>query len=380
MEMKSIQSRLDILRNACGQETAKYFEIPEGKFDPSALLMAQYNEKGEMVLFMPAMNRWRWFKMEHPDALIAPRDPVFVSRIVTVSVDIYLNSADKAAQRVYCSGACSSLLTDDVHLVNSMRTRAVGNAMRNVGYDIPMSAHYIEGWTEVCGANESVPEEAMESGVRIIPAIPPVTLVKTAQTTNPPSETPAASETEAVEEKASAPVKGKKEPKSRKKVAAPAESASVSEEAPRPIESAPAPQQAEKEEVAPEATASEAPMTEPPKVEAEDMTSAALNNSDEDVDYGDESVDAAENSQANAKPEIYSRSDVEQMLQEAKETFGGVVGAENFTHPVFCNAAVGEQTDLRVRYFAQKGIAGSLSERKLALATLLVAYERGLIL
>lgn len=373
MEMKSIQSRLDILRKACGQETAKYFEIPKNQFDPSALLMAQYNEKGEMVLFMPAMNRWRWFKMDHPDALIAPRDPVFVNRIVTVSVDIYLNSEDKAAQRVYCSGACSSLLTDDVHLVNSLRTRAVGNAMRNVGYDIPMSAHYIEGWTEVCGANEPVPEEAMESGVRIIPVIPPVPLVKTTQT-NPSTEAAAASETESEENKAPASVKGKKAPNSRKK-ATPAASASVPEEAPQPIESAPAPQQAEKEEAAPEA-----PVTEPSKEEPEEMTSAAPNNSAEDVGHEDESAGIAENSQANEKPEIYSRSDVEQMLQEAKETFGGVVGAENFTHPVFCNAAVGEQTDLRVSYFAKKGIAGSLPERKLALAALLVAYERGLIL
>lgn len=377
MEMKHTQNRLECLRAACGEETAKYFEIPQNQFDPSALLVAQCDEKGQ-VLFMPAMNRWRWFKLDHPDAVVVPRDPVFVSRVVTVAVDVYLSIDDKLAQRVFCSGACSSLLTDDVHLVNSLRTRAIGNAMRNAGYDIPMSAHFIEGWTEVRGAADPVPEEAMESGVRIIPIVPPAQseeeTLQAADESTLTLSVPAQQETssEKVDSTASAaPSKGKKASTRKKK------EPESKENEPEPKENEPELNEVQSD--AP-ATVNNQPDTSVPNEEASEEPVVEASQPAEETEKvevkQEESV--SDTGSAQDKPAVYARADVAQMLQEAREVFGGVVGAEGFTHPVFWNTGVGEQSDMRVGYFAKKGIAGELPDKKLALATLLVAYERGL--
>lgn len=373
MDEKS-KKRLDSLIQACGEKTAAFFTPPKDDFDPSSLLVAYNNGDNQGRLFMPAFNRWAWFRIDHPNAVVVPMDPVINGRMVTVSCQVYLNPDDATKGNIFCRGACSGVFTDDPNFVNSLRTRALGNAMRNAGYDMPLSAHFIEGWTEIIGGPaDSAPEEAMESGAKIIPMIPVVN----------PAPNPNHAES-------SAPVPANETPVSAAPVVPPTPvpddkeqenpvSASQSENtADSPTPSRPV--RSRKREKKPESSTD--PIQQPPQdgaMEKGKDEPAEVSAPKPDIPAVEPASEqkSSEEQAADFNQDIYQRQDVVLLLKEAEECFPGN-SAEEYQHVVFSNKKVGEQGDLRVAYFAKKAIAGESPERKLGLATLLVARNRGL--
>lgn len=294
------------------------------KYDPSIFVEGIMQADGEIILFVPAAKRMKWFRMDYPDGVVVPEPPIINNRRVTVIAKVYKTKEDLQNNLPAAVNMASRFAGDgDIYAVDSCATRAQSRALRDLGYDVPMDAHIIEGWTPITQeAGTSVNEDALESGISVGDCVPKFLRDMAAPSVRTP-ELVAALEQEKAPEKP--PMAAPK--------AAPAE--------PKPVTpSAPAPES----EPAPVVAAAEAPKPMP-------------------------SVQPV-----NPMPE----ADDDPLMQKAHEQFATLADAEAYTSRVLGNRTVGEQPDNRVAYYAKNAKVGKGNDELLGLAMLLVAKARNL--
>lgn len=135
-------------------------------YDPSVFVEALVDEAGTMHLFVPAKKRMGWFKTDYPEGIVAPDPPQYVGRRVTITVRIYKNRDDFRNSLPAAVNMATRVLNDnDAYCVDTCVTRAQSRALRDLGYDLPRDAHYIEGWTPTQHVKKDLPDDALESSM-----------------------------------------------------------------------------------------------------------------------------------------------------------------------------------------------------------------------
>lgn len=108
--------------------------------------------------------RMAWFKTDYPEGIVAPDPPQYVGRRVTITVRIYKNRDDFRNNLPAAVNMATRVLNDnDAYCVDTCVTRAQSRALRDLGYDLPRDAHYIEGWTPTQHVKKDLPDDALES-------------------------------------------------------------------------------------------------------------------------------------------------------------------------------------------------------------------------
>lgn len=144
-------------------------------FDASIFCHAVVEEEtGELRLYVPAENRIRWFRLRNPLARISVSEPKIFGSKVYVHAEIFANRND--AYPVASNNAESK--AGEQYAAEIASTRAISRALRVAGYDLPVNAHFIEGWTPV-ERDGKVPEDALESSVRVEDMLPDMSFIKT---------------------------------------------------------------------------------------------------------------------------------------------------------------------------------------------------------
>lgn len=321
-----------------------------GSYDPSVFVEALRDSEGNLHLYVPARNRMAWFKTDYPTGMVIPDPPQYNMHRVMVVARVYKTADDFKNNQPAAVNMAARLLDDkDPYIVDVCITRAQSRALRDMGYDIPRDAHIIKGWTPIKDNAKNNSEEAldaMESSVVIknytSDLEPKVETpdVNTAKLENPSEATintatvPAA-DTDDADKKAKST--SKKPGRPRKKAA---EAVETAEAADAPAEVAEAPSK----ETVPEAdnTGSE------PSVSAE--------------------------------PEQNPTTSAEDIMAQAQNAFSSIEDAKAYTSRLLGGKTVGEQNDLRIKYFAEKAIKANSRDVKLGLAAYLVANQRGIAL
>lgn len=298
------------------------------QYDPSVFVEGIMQPDGNLILYVPAAKRMDWFRADYPDGVVVPEPPVINGRRVTVVAKVYKTREDLRDGLPAAVNMASRFMGDnDLYAVDSCVTRAQSRALRDLGYDVPVNAHVIEGWTPITKQEEGnapVVEDALESGVSLrdrvpkflrgddIPAVRTPELINALekhaeqQTAPMPAPTPAP---------APSPVPQVKEPEP------------VKEPAKKPAESAPV---SAKPVAPPKAEVNPAPMDEDP------------------------------------------------LIRKALDKFQTLANAEAYTSRVLGGKSVGEQPDNRVAYYAKNAKVGKVADEALGLAMLLVAKARNL--
>lgn len=302
----------------------------ERKYDPSVFI--EVIQRGaERILLIPATKRMAWFKLDNPTGVVVTEPPIFNGRRVTVIAKVYKNRDDYQNGIPMAVNMASRLMDDrDMYSVDSCVTRAQSRALRDAGYDLPMDAHEIQGWTpvKVMDGTAPVPEDALESSATMSVAPNPATLQRVPDPMTVP-ELAAALEQAAALEPA--------------KTAAPETAAAalcpVGQETP----------------------------DAPPAI-SEEATPAA------------EAVNATPNQDTTSAPKMdapAAPSTVDSV--QGNEMFASLEDAMAYSCRQLGGKTVGEQDDRRVSYYAKRAQANGVRDPKLACAMLMVAQARGIL-
>ena len=324
----------------------KYFSslsFSESDYDPSVFIEALRDDKGNLQLYVPARKRMAWFKTDYPEGMVMLDPPQYCGRRVTVTARVYKTREDYKNNLPSAVNMATRVLADnDDYLVDVCVTRAQSRALRDMGYDIPRDAHIIEGWTPIKDVSKHTTEEAldaMESSIVIenyMSDLEPTV----------PTTTPAAKGTQ------------------------PASAAPVSTPAPQPAQT-----------VAPVAQAN--PDT---AVESAKMDTPALGSGEQTKATEEKESTVTAESQSEPQPEVASKpaetevagKEVDILLQRAESVFPAIDAAEAYTSRLLSGKPVGEQTEMRIKYYARKAMNGTCRDEKLGLAMYMVAKNRSI--
>lgn len=331
-------------------------------YDPSVFVEALVDEAGTMHLFVPAKKRMAWFKTDYPDGIVAPDPPQYVGRRVTITVRIYKNRDDFRNNLPAAVNMATRVLNDnDAYCVDTCVTRAQSRALRDLGYDLPRDAHYIEGWTPTQHVKKELPDDALESSMTIADFMP--TMAPTVPEHVPVPETTPAQ----VSEPAASITKTDEKSVDDGKKPAEEENGTQSEPPakrrgrPRKVK---APE--EEEELKSIDTATSAQKLEPIQTAMVDATS----------DTVDQTVNNAIDEATAVELATIESAETPDLLDRAKGVFATVGEAEGYTSRIIGGKTVAEQPEMRIIYFARKALAGSCRDEKLGLAAYMVAKDR----
>lgn len=346
----------EVYLRTCSEKASNY--------DPSVFVEALVDETGTMHLFVPAKKRMAWFKTDYPEGIVAPDPPQYVGRRVTITVRIYKNRDDFRNNLPAAVNMATRMLNDnDTYCVDTCVTRAQSRALRDLGYDLPRDAHYIEGWTPTNVIQKGLPDDAMESSMTIEDFMPSM-----APTIPIPEHSKAPDPTVEQTSESSSSVIGKDvESSNEEKMPAEAEKKTPPETSAkrrgRPRKVKPTEGEAESKPID---TAISSQETKPVQTAMADYSlkaEAPITNETVDETKAVEPV----NSNANGAPDLLSR---------AKAVFATVGEAEGYTSRIIGGKTVAEQPEMRIIYFARKALAGNCRDEKLALASYMVANDR----
>lgn len=322
-----------------------------GSYDPSVFVEALRDKKGDLCLYVPARKRMAWFKTDYPDGMVIPDPPQYNMHRVMVVARVYKTAEDFKNNQPAAVNMATRLLDDkDPYVVDVCITRAQSRALRDMGYDIPRDAHIIEGWTPIKDSDKDIPEEnadALEASV----------VIKNYVSDLEPKVTPDSAENVVEQPVQAEPVAAPAEPSAASTDSADKKPKPGAKKVGRPRKKGG--EDAAEKDSAPE-TASDADPAEVTKSEAE--------------------ANAAGESAATEAPEQKTSSSADEVLERAQNAFPSIEDAEAYTSRLLGGKSVGEQNDLRIKYFAEKALKADCRDEKLGLATYLVANHRGIAL
>lgn len=331
-------------------------------YDPSVFVEALVDEAGTMHLFVPAKKRVAWFKTDYPEGIVAPDPPQYVGRRVTITVRIYKNRDDFRNNLPAAVNMATRVLNDnDAYCVDTCVTRAQSRALRDLGYDLPRDAHYIDGWTPTQNIKKDLPDDALESSMTIadfmptmaptVPGLVPVPETAPAQVSEPAAPVAAnnAKQTDEGQKPTEEEQGTQPEPPAKRRGRPRKTKATEGETETKPIEPATLPEGTEPVQTA--------------------MVDATLDTVDQTVNNGVDEMTAVElaNNESAETPDL---------LDRAKGVFATVGEAEGYTSRIIGGKTVAEQPEMRIIYFARKAMAGSCRDEKLGLAAYMVAKDR----
>lgn len=314
------------------------------------------------ICLVPAKKRMAWFKTDYPDGIVAPDPPQYVGRRVTITVRIYKNRDDFRNNLPAAVNMATRVLNDnDAYCVDTCVTRAQSRALRDLGYDLPRDAHYIEGWTPTQHVKKDLPDDALESSMTIADFMP--TMAPTVPEHVPVPETtpaqvsePAASITKTDEKSVDDGQKPAEEEKGTQ-----SEPPAKRRGRPRKVK---APE--EEAELKSIDTATSAQKLEPIQTAMVDATS----------DTVDQTVNNAIDETTAVELATIESAETPDLLDRAKGVFATVGEAEGYTSRIIGGKTVAEQPEMRIIYFARKALAGGCRDEKLGLAAYMVAKDR----
>lgn len=290
-------------------------------YDPSVFIEALQDENDNLHLYVPARKRMAWFKTDYPEGIVMVDTPQYTGRRVTVTARIYKTREDFQANLPAAVNMATRVLVDnDDYQVDICVTRAQSRALRDMGYDMPRDAHIIDGWTPVKKvAGGKMPEEVMESGVMMenyMSDLTPETSAGT-QRQNPASPSAAAKT-----------ARNNKNEKVTAVMAPPVQSEEV---------------------VSPEIKSDQKPAEVAAAIPPITHPAAGKALSDKEI------------------------------MEQAKAMFATCESAETYSSRLLSGKTIGEQNEVRIKYYAQKALNGTCRDASLGLAAYLVAVERGYI-
>lgn len=145
----------------------------EGEFDSSIFCNARVDEEtGEMILYIPADNRIKLFRLKHPNGRINVGEPKLFGQKIYVHAEIFANATD-GNPVVSNNAECKA---SEPYAAEAASTRAISRALRVLGFDLPAEPRFIEGWTPIEKGGK-VSEDALESSVRIDDKIPDMSVI-----------------------------------------------------------------------------------------------------------------------------------------------------------------------------------------------------------
>lgn len=316
----------------------------------------QNNDNGERRLYVPSPKRVDWFIADNPDGIVYTEPPVIIGHYFSITAKVFRNRADResgmfAAMHQYNGNLNINDASKDL---NSCATRAMGRALRNIGYDLPRDAHEIPGWTpiKIIDSKSVIPDDALESSVVVKSFLPPMSLVKG---TIERDKKKTVNETNSIED---AP--GDK--------ATPSTSTPAKNNAPAMTQDEPSTQMAPTvmpaavKVMADPVVADEVKTAKEPRSEAVVSIQARGN---ADKTNGGSAADAAPLT-------------ITEILEKAHETFDSISAAEAYSSYLLGRKSVGEQNDMRIKYYAKKAVVGVVKDEKLGLACVMVADNRKL--
>lgn len=321
-----------------------------GSYDPSVFVEAIQDDTGNLSLYVPARKRMAWFKTDFPNGLVTLDAPIFSGRRVTIIARLYKTPEDYKNNVPAAVNMATRPMDDkDPFIIDVCATRAQSRVLRDMGYDIPRDAHFIKGWTPVRSSVKKPSEDdldALESSV-VIKGY--------------------ASDLE--------PKVGENNP----------EQEVAHEAMPEPAETTPdtatAANTADDSDKKPKATTRKAGRPKKNKAaEAEPVEAPAVSSEVSQEKAAPEAGNDAGEQDVPAEPEQKQTASVDAIAARAQQAFPTIGEAEAYTSRLLGGKTVGEQNDLRIRYFAEKAMKEDCRDEKLGLAAYLVATQRGIAL
>lgn len=319
-----------------------------GSYDPSVFVEALRDKDGNLHLYVPARKRMAWFKTDFPNGMVIPDPPVYNMHRVMVVARVYKTADDFKNNQPAAVNMATRLLDDkDPYIVDVCITRAQSRALRDMGYDIPRDAHILKGWTPIKEDTKNTLEEnadVMEASV--------VIKNYTSELEPKLSDSTAMTSSDVKAESAAVP-----DP-SAKSAATTATGADDTDKNPKSVSRKPGrPRKKPAEAVDAPAEATEAPQKE---AAAEEGGNASEQHAPVDSEQ-----------KSDAATDVAAR---------AQNAFPSIEEAEAYSSRLLGGKTVGEQNDLRIKYFAEKALKADCRDEKLGLAAYLVACQRGISL
>lgn len=319
-----------------------------GSYDPSVFVEALRDKDGNLHLYVPARKRMAWFKTDFPNGMVIPDPPVYNMHRVMVVARVYKTADDFKNNQPAAVNMATRLLDDkDPYIVDVCITRAQSRALRDMGYDIPRDAHILKGWTPIKEDTKNTLEEnadVMEASV--------VIKNYTSELEPKLSDSTAMTSSDVKAESAAVP-----DPSAKSAVTT-ATGADDTDKSQKSVSRKPGrPRKKPAEAVEAPAEATEAPQKEAPA--------------------GDGSDASEQHAPVDSEQKSDAATDVAARAQNA---FPTIEEAEAYSSRLLGGKTVGEQNDLRIKYFAEKALKADCRDEKLGLAAYLVACQRGISL
>lgn len=319
-----------------------------GSYDPSVFVEALRDKDGNLHLYVPARKRMAWFKTDFPNGMVIPDPPVYNMHRVMVVARVYKTADDFKNNQPAAVNMATRLLDDkDPYIVDVCITRAQSRALRDMGYDIPRDAHILKGWTPIKEDTKNTLEEnadVMEASV--------VIKNYTSELEPKLSDSTAMTSSDVKAESAAVPAP------SAKSAVTTATGADDTDKSQKSVSRKPGrPRKKPAEAVEAPAETTEAPQKEAPVEDGSDA------------------------SEQHAPVDSEQKSDVAtDVAARAQNAFPSIEEAEAYSSRLLGGKTVGEQNDLRIKYFAEKALKADCRDEKLGLAAYLVACQRGISL